>query len=331
MNILRLPPYSEIFAEYDVPGDDTYTLIIKKYDRDETILEQPYVASFGEYKLEIPWKPMGVDESGASVAVFDFSQYDETYYLEILDSSGETIIQDTLTVERPYVNPLSLVTADYTISQAKKDELVARSIIDSITGGFYFKTNWMEVTGEGTDYMPLWERTYKILKVFENAELVFDSSLEVPELGDWGYMITKDKSAITKSVVGYEGAYNRSESNQNPLFIAVSDSIGIFETDDSFNTFTFKPGVSFPSRWDYLFFLEGGYKVVPSDIKEATLMLMEDLKCGKLDYYKRYVTSYSTDQFRIQMDKSVIDGTGNILVDKIINKYINNVKKLRML
>jgi hypothetical protein len=70
---------------------------------------------------------------------------------------------------------------------------------------------------------------------------------------------------------------------------------------------------------------------VPSDIKEATLMLIDDLKCGKLDYYKRYITSYSTDQFRIQMDKSVIDGTGNILVDKILNKYVNNVKKMRML
>jgi hypothetical protein len=82
---------------------------------------------------------------------------------------------------------------------------------------------------------------------------------------------------------------------------------------------------------DYLFEVEMGYRVVPQDIKDATLMLIDDIACGRLDYYKRYVTSYSTDQFRIQMDKSVLDGTGNILVDKILDKYVVSVKKPRML
>jgi hypothetical protein len=50
-------------------------------------------------------------------------------------------------------------------------------------------------------------------------------------------------------------------------------------------------------------------------------MLIYDIKCGKLDYYKRYVKNYSTDQFKIQYDERLIDGTGNILVDKILDKY----------
>jgi hypothetical protein len=56
-------------------------------------------------------------------------------------------------------------------------------------------------------------------------------------------------------------------------------------------------------------------------------MLIEDIKCGKLDYYKRYVTSYSTDQFKLQFDKAMLNGTGNILVDKIIDKYITDYKR----
>ena len=55
--------------------------------------------------------------------------------------------------------------------------------------------------------------------------------------------------------------------------------------------------------------------------------MMEDIKCGKLDYYKRYVTAYNTDQFRIQFDKSVLNGTGNMLVDKILDKYANTILK----
>ena len=48
----------------------------------------------------------------------------------------------------------------------------------------------------------------------------------------------------------------------------------------------------------------------------ATKLLIEDIKCGKLDYFKRYVTAYNTDQFRIQFDKSVLNGTGNIIVEQ---------------
>ena len=56
-------------------------------------------------------------------------------------------------------------------------------------------------------------------------------------------------------------------------------------------------------------------------------MLIEDIKCGKLDYYKRYVKAYSTEQFKIEYDKRLLDGTGNILVDKILDKYVNNISK----
>jgi hypothetical protein len=98
----------------------------------------------------------------------------------------------------------------------------------------------------------------------------------------------------------------------------------MYDSEDSPNTIAVAPGVTFPMGWNYLFQLATGYRVVPYDIKDATLMLIEDLKCGRLDYHKRYITSYQTDQFRVQIDKSSLDGTGNILVDKILDKYITN-------
>ena len=64
---------------------------------------------------------------------------------------------------------------------------------------------------------------------------------------------------------------------------------------------------------------------MPNDITDATKMLIEDIKCGKLDYYKRYVNKYSTDQFKIEYDKKMIEGTGNILVDKILDKYVETI------
>jgi len=86
-------------------------------------------------------------------------------------------------------------------------------------------------------------------------------------------------------------------------------------------------GTGFPSGYDYTFIVDYGYLTIPADIEYATKLLIEDLKCGKLDYYKRYVTSYNTDQFRIQFDKVMLSGTGNFLVDKILEKYVKNIVK----
>jgi hypothetical protein len=101
----------------------------------------------------------------------------------------------------------------------------------------------------------------------------------------------------------------------------------MFDTSDSGNTIALKAGVVFNGGTDYIVYGESGYKVVPADITDATKMLMYDIECGKLEYFKRYIIDYSTDQFKIKMDSSALAGTGNILVDKILNKYINDVRK----
>ena len=104
-----------------------------------------------------------------------------------------------------------------------------------------------------------------------------------------------------------------------------SDSFAIFDTEDSGNVQTITAGVGFPNGTDYIFLVETGYKVVPIDIQDATKLLVEDIRCGKLDYYKRYIKNYSTDQFKIEYDKRMIEGTGNIIVDKILSKYVDNI------
>jgi hypothetical protein len=204
---------------------------------------------------------------------------------------------------------------------------LAREIIDSITGGFYYDRTYLEVVGQGTDYIPLWKRTHKILKAYENAELTYDLSNTVdgPALQSYNYLITKDKTAITKDPLEATDSLNRAERRYPKIPVAPSDSISIFDTEDSGNVQTIVPAAAFPEGTDYIFLLETGYKVVPLDITSATKMLIEDIKCGKLDYYKRYVQKYSTDQFKIEYDKRIIEGTGNLLVDKILNKYVETI------
>jgi hypothetical protein len=324
MNILRLPPYP-LSVTYKVPLASTdYVILIKDSDRNVIRIEEVVESNNSFFvTLELPEY---------------FSKYDESYSLEIYEAVyvtgqtepdlGDIVVEDNLNIERPYVDPSSLGTTATEIREYTEYESLAREVINSVTGGFYYETCYMEVVGQGTDYLPLWEKAYKILKVYENAELVYDVDNEDgPALGDWNYLITKDKTAITKDPVVAVGALNRSERKRAQLSLAASDSIFMFDTEDSGNTLTVQPGVVFPQGADYIVLLEIGYRVVPMDIQDATKMLINDIKCGKLDYYKRYVTSYSTDQYRLQFDKGMFDGTGNLLVDKILDKYITNMGK----
>jgi hypothetical protein len=332
MQILRLPPYP-LSVTYTVPEpNQEYVLVI------EDTLEQSEVV---EYLTSNSSSKITYTLDG------DFVKYDKSYSLtiyedlqesgDVVEDRGDIVVQDNLDIARPYVNATDLaqslgLTTASDIAKYEEYENLARLLIDSITGGFYYKRKYVEPVGQETDYMPIWEKVEKLVRVYENSILVYDiTNVEGPALGEWNYLLTKDKTAIIKDPVRASEGYNRSERKPARIPLAASDSIALFDTEDSGNVATITPGVTFPAGTDYIFLAEVGYKVVPYDIQDATKMLIEDIKCGKLDYYKRYVKNYSTDQFKIEYDKQISSGTGNIIVDKILSNYTNKITRIGIL
>lgn len=298
MKILRLPPYP-LSISYDVPAASTaYDLIIEDEDRDIVMLEETITSTSGK-KINYTFE------------TDNWHLYDKVYALRIQEADGDIVVEDMLEITRPYVDPASLGTTATEIAEITQRELTARLIIDAITAGFYYKTETIEHTGLNTDYAPIKHRARKILKVYQNNELWYDSSLEEPAIFGVTYKLSDNKTAIIQEVTG---AYNRADQAPLMLPTAQSDWLGPIGW-----------GNTFSKSSDYTFVVEAGYKVVPVDIKEATLMLMEDIKCGKLDYFKRYASAYNTDQFRIQFDKTLFSGTGNLIVDKILERYAGNI------
>lgn len=320
MEALRVPPYP-ILVTYTVAEPNTDHIVeIKDKDRNDVLAEYE-VESSADSKISI-------ELSG------DFTKYDDSYYLVVYQGSvnqDSIVVEDNLEIKRPYVDPNKLATTASEIAEYAKHERIARAIIDSVTGGFYYTVEWVDHVGQGTDYLPIWQRTYKIVQAYENSSLVYDVNSENPVLGEWSYELTKDKTAIIKNAATAGLVENRSEQKGLNLHVAPSDSFNVYDTDYSENAYTFSSGSAFPEGWDYLLLLETGYKVVPHDIYEAALMLIDDIICGKIDYYKRYVTSYNTEQFRVQFDKTVLDGTGNMLVDKILDKYKQSITRIGIL
>lgn len=289
MEILRVYPYSDISLEYKIPAeyvDETefsYTLT----DLSDLSITSGIILGSSDQTL-----------------LFSVSgRYDNSYRLEVSDTES-AIHDETYDIVRPYIDPATAGETASEISEYRKNEEIARAIIDSVVwGGFYYKKKTFETVGLGADYLPLWGDVKKLLAVYENNILMDVSK----------YEITKDKTAIVEK---YDGELNRNEQASNILPTGSSDQLDVI--------FTFR---GFPKTYDYKLVVESGYTSIPSDIVRATQLLIEDISCGKLDYYKRYIADYNTDQFKIKFDGRVFEGTGNIIVDKILSRYTKSITR----
>ena len=380
MEVLRVAPYP-ISTTWEVPQANTGYWV--------------YVEDLVDHSSKTIYAQSNSDSEITYSLTESDLKYDRSLIFRVFTYTNNLVLDDTIDVIRPYVDPSTLGTTASEIEEYKTLEMVARSIIDTvIVDGFYNKKVIVDGIGTGSDYFPLWSTANKILKVYHNSELVYDNEVKsiydvwgtpdtdtdlgfsvspinaehgynvgdmvyvtipnanidgyytVTELltgeGDYGirinfrddiswatfnppgigtvqrvwnysYQISLDNSAIYRTEVG---TYNRYSSAPIQMFPASSDIDPIF----------YRYG-AFPKGDDFTFVLDSGYKTLPSDVEYATKLLIEDLKCGKLDYYKRYVTAYSTDQYRIQFDKSILDGTGNMIVDKILDKYSKTITR----
>lgn len=228
------------------------------------------------------------------------SEYDNSYTVTV-DSE-----EYYFTVTRPYVDPTTKGETATEIAEYRKNEEIARAIIDSIIDdGFYYRKRYMQTTGIGSDYIPVWKRVNKVLKLYENNVLMYDASN--PDDYPVSYGLTKDKSAIIEN---YDDQINRLEGAQLAMPMASSD---IYDVKYYYR--------GFPRTFDYRILVTYGYTSIPSDIVRATELLIDDIACGRLEYYNKYVKEYRTDQYQIKMDEAVFSGTGNLIVDKILSKY----------
>ncbi len=298
MEILRVSPYADISVDFVVPAGTTSSTITANI----TDMADLSISTL-TFLNKVAGNVLDISLSG---------KYDSSYRVEIiknLGTVGEEILQDeTYEIVRPYVDPSTKATTASDISAYALNEEVARAVIDSvIPEGFYYKKKVLHFEGTGADYLPIWDDVKKVLSVHENNVLVEDRFYEV----------SSDKTAIIEKSTDN---INRAESAPLVLPAAASDSL-----DPQFIYRGFGRG------WDYLVTVEHGYTTVPSDIVRATEMLVHDIECGKLDYYKRFISSYNTDQFRIQFDKGLFEGTGNIIVDKILSKYAKSITKIGVL
>ena len=162
MEITRLAPYP-LYANQDglQPNQD---YIVHIYDDHYQLLSDFPVTSDGNGSISIQLPEY-------------YWRYDDEYRMEIAEITGyngpdpiigDTVVIDTMTIMRPYVDPTLLADTPEDLEEATMYEAIARAIINSITGGFMYQRNVFETVGVGNDYLAVPYRLNRIVEIVEN-------------------------------------------------------------------------------------------------------------------------------------------------------------------
>lgn len=265
-----------------------------------------------------------VTTSGTGVASFTlperYSRYDGEYSLVVYEGTsankGDVLLLDTVRVVRPYVDSAALSPVGKEDEYAKF-ERIARIMIDNVVGGFYYQNSRFDLQGTGTDKLVIGQRVNKLLSVIENNAILYelDGTNNAAE-----FTMNSDKTAIVAFRDGEEdnlidgypvrGTSAATDYYENDIRVAV-----------------------FPNGYNYTVSVENGWPMVPQDIKEATELIIEDMACGAPNYWSKYVRMYETKDFKVDFQRSMFAGTGNVIVDQILHRYLgdtlyNNIRVL---
>lgn len=338
MEISRTQPFPLTFTQSGFEADTEYVLCILDSHAGDLVEIISPSDSNGVISIDLPNYFSRYDDEYRGEIYYNLSMTPETTILR-----GDLVWVDTITVMRPYVNPLTIAETPEDIANAIIYEEVARAIINSITGGFMYTRETVETVGLGNDYLSVPFRLNKIVRVYENDVVVYDTEPANEET--WTnvreYYITPDKASISVVMPSATG-FNRTQSRPVNIRRGASDSFTLYNTNDSpnfayetYDTKTFSDyggnSVMFPSGWDYVVLVETGWPIIPQDIKQATSLLINDIKCNNLPYVNQYISEYKSDQFNIKFNDLAFKDTGNRIADRILSAYVRPIYSLGVL
>ena len=286
MEILRHTDTTSLVASFQVSSSTVHTL-----EYDDLITGQSYSASatplYGSVSFTLNNK---------------YLTYTGNLVASVKNDSGDTVVLTNIDVVRPYCNTDNVAAAlDITDGSELDYERIARYIIDSQTQGFPFVRKEKEVVGNGSDYLPVDEKIYKIYKVYQNGYLLFDSTSQTNEVN---FLISKDGT----SIISIDPEVPENKINYKQVW------------RERYLDADFNEGSEYIIDGDF------GWKVIPQDVQEASELLIQDMKNNTLQYVNRYIESFDNDDYKIKFAKGALTNTGNVIVDKILEKYRNRIR-----
>jgi hypothetical protein len=180
-------------------------------------------------------------------------------------------------------------------------EKLARTVIHGYAGQqFGRRAGSQEVFGIGSDACFLTEPMTAITKMYENDILVYDTTAS-PVMNQFGFDLTLTPTGKTVRIInaGWDVRY---DNNIDPSILYY----GRFRNS---------------SRYKF----EGtiGWNYVPTDISLASLLLVGDLMANDAAWRIKYLEEVTMGEVKFKMKSGAFNGTGNLIVDNILDQYRN--------
>lgn len=255
----------------------------------------PVASDSSAWELQLPY--LGSDTNDVEV-VWNFT------IAGLPDFFDETFSYSVVT---PYltVREVKTIFPEASNEEAMEVEAVVRHVINAHTGqSFGFdRSKTLTVEGHGEGALRLPERLVQL----EGVSTLTD--------------ILNPLSAIITS----DGWYLKKRW---------TDVVSTRTTDNTYFAEDPRPGgiIYAPSldgkagqwREDYPFNITGdwGYKVMPTAVKEAARLLVNDYACSEVAYRDRYLESIKAADWRLQFSTRAWEYTGNVRADQLLSEYV---------
>ncbi len=282
-NVVLKVPVTSSTGTMDVEAFDGSTLL-------HTFSEPTAIS--GGYQVALPFSLVSFDREYVVRWKFDYVE----------DGQTKSYSQDTpVKVSTPYVTIEDIHSALPDIdSYATDTELIRaerriRGVINNYTGQKFGRfIGKRQVIGAGDSQLKLPERLTTITNL-TGANVL--QGVSIPDF----YAIRGD-------------GYYLGVSNPTPDGDYVFENV-IRDPDSMWSHGGFRDNV--------VYVVDGvwGYDEVPTEVKEAALILIEDALCPQSVYRDRYLKAISGDGWRYEFTPDAYSGTGSVVADQLLEEY----------
>jgi hypothetical protein len=242
------------------------------------------------------------------------STYDRNLKIEWISStaSGASSTINYASLMRPFVTVTrARATADIASTETdatiKTLERKARMFLQSHIGIDFIKQyKSIVVYGNDTDILTLSEPIIRIDKVYEDDILIYDS-ISTASVNDIDYAIEPSTSKMRIKIINTQNEFER-DVLEFPDF-SILPYNGTFKKDKQY-------------RITGIF----GYQYVPNQIEQATSLLIEDYLCNDFNIRNKNISKLSNDSYDLTYAGDSAQGTGNLLVDKLISPWMTQTR-----
>lgn len=218
---------------------------------------------------------------------------------------------DYYTVSTPYLTrgEIKRIWEEATDQEADDMEQAVRMVIDSHTGQSFGNHVGTKVArGTGQDYLPLPARLISVTSVSG-----FPYNFNVEIVGDGWYLAPAGAGHfIPPTRSDFDGVNNHDFPGINRKF----------EVPIRVPNWMRSNGVSFLARQNYQVTGTWGWKTIPTEVREAAKLLVNDYASGDTIYRDRYLTSMTAADWRIQFNSGAFAKTGNVRADHLLEEFV---------